>query len=177
MLAAAGCLLIAVVGPAAEAEPNAGAPQGSPTPLFSISKSENRNQVQYVIRLDDHCAPAGDAPVYAFWRMLEKGGTTEGLLPREQKAYGIASQAVVERGVEGGKVRVALNALPARPIVVETRRHNGVCVALSTVSIDGAPAHLYNVHARVKWPFGLDYLLLQGWSMDGSRVVREKLEG
>ncbi len=42
-------------------------------PVFSIAKSENKNQVQYVVRLDAHCAPVGPAPVFAYWRMLEKG--------------------------------------------------------------------------------------------------------
>jgi hypothetical protein len=29
---------------------------GKLVPVFTIAKSENKNQVQYVIRLDDHCS-------------------------------------------------------------------------------------------------------------------------
>ena len=147
-------------------------------PLFSISKSENKNQVQYAIRVDDSCAPVGRAPVFAYWRMLERGPTQyEQLLPREEKAYGIASQLVASRSDSGGDVHLTLNALPGRPIDVQTVRSDDGCRGYSTTAIGGAPAHLFNVHARLKWPFGVDYLLLQGWTLDGAKVVQEKLQG
>src|SRR5579863_5839942 len=70
-------------------------------PLFSISKSENRNQVQYAVRVDDRCQPLAQSPVFAYWRMLEKGPTvTEPLLAHEIDAYGIDSQ-VTTRTPEG----------------------------------------------------------------------------
>jgi hypothetical protein len=60
------------------------APTGRVVPVFSIAKSENKNQVQYVVRLDDHCAPWGPEPLSAYWRMLEQGPTqTAPILPRE----------------------------------------------------------------------------------------------
>jgi hypothetical protein len=39
----------------------------------------------------------------------------------------------------------------------------------------GTPVHLFNVYVHLKWD-GVDYLLLQGWSMDGSHVVRETVK-
>jgi uncharacterized protein DUF4833 len=152
------------------------AASGSVVPVFSIAKSENRNQVQYVIGLDDHCAPVGGAPVSAYWRMLELGPTqTAPILPREVPAYGLASQVVLARDANGGQVRVALKALRGRSIIISTsRRSDGACQGLATTSIAGTPAHLFNVYVRLKWD-GVDYLLLQGWSMDGSHVVRERL--
>jgi hypothetical protein len=63
----------------------------------------------------------------------------------------------------------------ARPLTIDTSRGSeGKCRALATVSIAGAPAHLLDVYVHLKWD-GVDYLLLQGWSMDGSHVVREKI--
>jgi hypothetical protein len=41
--------------------------------IFFIAKSENKNQVHYGIRLDEACSPAGDSPMFAYWRMLERG--------------------------------------------------------------------------------------------------------
>jgi hypothetical protein len=147
-------------------------------PLFTIAKSENKNQVQYAIRVDEHCVPASSAPVFAYWRMLEKGpDLTEPLLARELDAYGIESQAVIARDPEGGKVSMVLRAVRSRAILIETWHGGGGCQAVATVSIGGAPAHLFNVYAKLKWPFGVDYLLLQGWSTDGRHVVREKLGG
>jgi hypothetical protein len=147
-------------------------------PLFTISKSENRNQVQYVARVDEHCAPLGDAPVWAYWRMIELGPTrTAPLLGREQPAYGAAGQWVLERGPEGGKIRLLLHAMPSRPVEVATGRSPaGSCVATSTMVISGAPAHLFGVYAKLKWPVGVDYLVIQGWSLDGTHVVTERVK-
>ena len=149
---------------------------GSVVPVFSIAKSENKNQVQYVVQLDDHCAPAGPAPLSAYWRMLEQGPTqTAPILPREVAAYGLASQVLVASDTSGGQVRAVLKALPGRPLTVVTSRGNdGACRALGTMSIDSVPAYLFNVYVHQKW-YGVDYLLLQGWATDGSHVVREKL--
>jgi hypothetical protein len=145
-------------------------------PVFSIAKSENKNQVQYVVQLDATCEPEGAAPVLAYWRMLEQSPTqTAPILPREVRAYGLASQTVVARDASGGQVRFSLNALPARPMTIVTwRGGDGACRAVATAWIAGAPAHLFNVFVQLKWD-GVDYLLLRGWSMDGSHVVVEKL--
>jgi hypothetical protein len=145
-------------------------------PVFSIAKSENKNQVQYVIQLDDSCVPVGAAPVSAYWRMLEDGPTkTAPILRRENRAYGLSSQAIVARSNGGGTVRIALNALPSRPVTVQASLgSDGACRALAVMPIAGEPAHLFNVFAQLKWD-GVDYLLLRGWSMDGSRVVTEKI--
>jgi len=151
-------------------------PPGSTVPVFSIAKSQNRNQVQYVIRVDDHCVPIAPAPMSAYWRMLEEGPTaTAPLLAREVPAYGLASQEIITSDRQGGRVRAVLRALTSRPLIVETSRgRDGKCTALATVTIAGAPAHLFNVYVLLKWD-GIDSLLLRGWSMDGSRVMQEKI--
>jgi uncharacterized protein DUF4833 len=151
-------------------------PGGSQVPVFTIAKSENKNQVQYVVRLDDHCAPVGPAPVSAYWRMLERGPNQSApILAREVRAYGLVSQERLAADATGGQVRVVLKALPGRPITIASSRGpDGTCRALATVSIAGTPVHLFNVYAHLKWD-GVDSLLLQGWSLDGSRVVRETL--
>jgi len=154
------------------------APPTSPaaTPLFSISKSENRNVVQFAERLDASCAPVGDAPVFAYWRMLEHGpAATEPLLAREQPAYGIASQAVAARSGDGGAVRVVLRALPRAPLYVESRRsaRTGACEASARTPIEGVEARLFNVHAVLRWPFGVAQLVVSGWSLADGRPVRD----
>lgn len=147
--------------------------------LFTISRSLNRNLVQYAVHVDAACIPAAGAPVYAYWRMLERGPTsTAELLPHESRAYGLASQQVVSpvTGGAAGAVRIVLRAVPSRPLLVETwRAGDGTCRALTTAQIAGAPAHLAGVYVRLKSPISVDYLLLQGWSMDGTRRVEEKL--
>lgn len=146
-------------------------------PLFLVTKSQNKNQVQYAIRVDDHCAPASPTPVFAYWRMLEQGpARTAPLLSREFQAYGLASQRIIARKGERNEVSITLRAVPSRPILVETAPGpRGACVASATITIARQPAHLFNVYARLKWFLGVDYLLLQGWSMDGKHVVKERL--
>jgi hypothetical protein len=158
----------------------AAAASGSPpsagglVPVFSIAKSENKNQVQYVVQVDDGCVPVGPTPVSAYWRMLESGPTqTAPILSKEQRAYGLVSQQIVTATTSGGQVRAILKALPDRPLMIATSRgSDGVCRALATGTVAGSPVHLFNVYVHLKWD-GVDYVLLQGWSMDGSHVVRE----
>lgn len=171
-------LVVVVLARAGAASADSRSATGSAVAAFTIAKSENKNQVQYAVRVDDHCVPAGGEPAFAYWLMLEQGpARTEALLPQEGEAYGIASQVVTERARDGGEVRLFLRAVPSRAIVVDTSRApGGACRAVATTVIAGAPAHLFNVYARLKWPFGVDYLLLQGWSIDGRRLLKEKLQ-
>ncbi len=141
--------------------------------LFSISKSENRNEVIYAIHLDGRCAPLGEAPVYAFWRMNERHGAVEPLLRREEPAYGIGYQRVTVREPDGGSVDVAMRALPSRHIIVRTQQRDGACRTTSTLTIAGAVANLTNIDVKLK-PLGVDYFVLSGLTSGG--VVHEKVE-
>jgi hypothetical protein len=146
--------------------------------LFSISKSLNKNQAHYAIRLDPTCAPLGAAPVEVFWRMFEKGDSViEPLTAREVASFGIHSQSVARRSEHGGTVHLLLNGFTDRPIDIETGAlpGGGGCRATSTMPIAGKPALLFDVFAKIRWPFFVDYVLLSGWSLDGSHVVHEKM--
>ena len=143
--------------------------------LFFVAKSENRNQVHYGLRLDDSCAPAGGAPVFAYWRMFERGPlATEPLLPREVPAYGVAAQRA-EQDKEGAwRVVVTLNALPARPILVDSRGDARGCSAKARTSIHGVLSLLTSVYVQLRWPFGVQSMLLSGQGPDGL-AVRERI--
>jgi len=169
-------LAVAGLGDRASADTPAGA--AFSVPLFTITKSENRNHVQYALRVDAQCTPLSTAPVFAYWKMLEKGpDRTESLLFLEQRAYGIASQRPVTEGPDQGKIRLVLRAVPSRVILVDVkRRADGSCDAGAALTIGGAQANLYNVYARLKWPFGVEYLDLSGWSLDATHVVSERME-
>jgi hypothetical protein len=145
--------------------------------VFFVAKSENKNQVHYGIHLDDRCAPVGGSPVYAYWRMLEHGPSAyEPLLPREVRAYGIAEQRVLESGSLASRTRVTLEALRARPMIVETYSDGTRCVARAVLPMAGAPAVLGNVFVQLRWPFGVAFLLLSGHSLGDGGVVREQVE-
>jgi hypothetical protein len=140
-------------------------------PLFTVTKSENKNHVVYALRLDGRCLPAGDAPVHPYWRMLEKGpGVTEPLLAREERAYGIGRQSVAS-----DVVRMALRAVPDREITVITWRAGDTCAAAAWMTIAGTRARLVDVHVVLSWPFGVDHIVLSGVTRD-RRPVEETLD-
>jgi hypothetical protein len=144
--------------------------------VFLIAKSENKNQVHYGVHLDATCAPVGSVPVFAYWRMLEQGPlATEPLLRREVDAYGFAEQRVVERGADGGRVTLRLRALAGRPIAVQTQTRGGGCEATATMVIGGTPASLRSVYAQLRWPFGVDHLVLSGRALADGRAVEERV--
>jgi hypothetical protein len=144
--------------------------------VFFISKSENKNQVHYGVRLDERCAPLGASPVFAYWRTLEVNArTTEPLLAIEQRAYGILEQRITERTDRGGTVRVLLRALPTRPIVITSVANGATCDVTATTLVDGVPAVLTGIHAQLKWPFGVDHLLVSGRAVSGGRALRERI--
>ena len=134
-----------------------------------VSKSENKNQVHYGVRVDERCELASPAPVFAYWKMLERGpSATEPLLSREETAYGIASQRV-----SGDSVTVTLRALPARPITIRVARTESGCVASAETTIDGQTARLFNVHVALGF-LRVDHLVITGWATDG-HVLRERV--
>jgi len=150
------------------------APRTVPS-VFFVAKSENRNQVHYGIRLDEECGPSGDSPVFAYWRMFERGPfATEPLLSREVPAYGLAGQQTLQRTEEGSRIVVALRAMPRRPIVIDTAAIGSGCTAKATAPIHGISAVLASVFVQLRWPFGVTYLMLSGRAPDG-REVRERL--
>jgi hypothetical protein len=147
------------------------------TSAFFVSKSENKNQVHYAVRVDAACVPIGTTPIWGYWRMLEDGpSAVEPLLPREQSSYGIASQNVVERRPEGGMIRLVLRAMPTRAILVSVQKRGALCESTATTSVNGVAANVFNVHVKLKWPFGVSYLLVQARAVVGGRVVQEKID-
>lgn len=110
--------------------------------LFHIARNKNRNEVHFKVRLDKSCAPRGKAPVYNFWRMLEKGPrVTEPVGTFEQMAYGFDEQKV-----QGDRVLVKLEALPARTLAVVARPAEKGCEAHAYTQIGGQPARLQRVY-------------------------------
>jgi hypothetical protein len=172
-----GCAAVVLAAAASIAGTARSDPPHDVASVFFVAKSENRNQVHYGVRLDPTCAPAGAAPVFVYWRMLEHGpAATEPLLSREMPAYGLADQHVVERRADGGRVVVRLRALPDRLIEITTVAREGQCDVSATTPIDGTPAALASVFVQLRWPFGVDHLLLSGRSLSDGHPLRERLE-
>jgi hypothetical protein len=144
-----------------------------PTAFF-ISKSENKNQVHYAVKVDDACAPVGNEPVRPYWRMLELGpSATEPMLGHEMPAYGLASQRVTERSGAGGTVQVTLRAYPSRVLtIVLAKAPNGQCTATTHTTIGGHHAQLQSIHLMLRF-LGVDSVILQGTARGTGQPVRE----
>jgi len=158
---------------------SAGDPAASSSELpsaFFISKSQNRNQVHYAVAIDANCAPAGNTPVRAYWRLLEQGpGLTAPLLEREQEVYGIASQSVTQRSTSGGSIALTLRPLPKRLLTLATGKDSsGDCLASVYTVIQGEPAQLHSIHVVLTW-LGVDSLIIKGWARSDGHVLRETL--
>jgi Domain of unknown function (DUF4833) len=135
-----------------------------------ITKSSNKNQVNYAVHVNGACVPAGPSPVRPYWRMLERSSdATEPLVESELRAFGIDHQTI-----DAGGVNVVLRGMPARAITIRTwRAPDGTCASSANMSIAGVQARVSNVFVRQKL-FGVEYVLLTGWTQGGS-VVRERI--
>jgi hypothetical protein len=126
-----------VVTPEKRAVPKPSAP--GMDHLFTITRSQNRNQVIY----EAHRAGSGfdtQDPINIYWIMVEKGGTTEGLTSLEKKsAYGVSVVSATK-----DKVVFNLKALEDRKIEVTYDEKGKKSVAL--MPINGQPAELESVY-------------------------------
>ncbi|NOK22016.1 DUF4833 domain-containing protein [Corallococcus carmarthensis] len=147
---------------------------GAPLPAqsaFFLSRSENRNQVHYALRLDEACRPVGTRPVQVYWRMLERGASeVEELLEVEQPVYGLEDPQQVEATADGWRVRVRLRAFPSRPIDITTARVGGVCQVQAWTKLGNSVCRLEHVFVKTSWPFSVDFVRLDGVGPDGKPV-------
>ena len=135
-----------------------------------ITKSSNRNQVNYAVEVNDACMPSGRAPVHPYWRMLERSAdATEPLVGSELRAFGVQRQ-----NIDAGSVNVVLRGMPARSITIRTwRGPDGKCASSANMTIAGVAARVTNVFVRQKL-FGVDYVEVTGSTPSGE-LVRERL--
>ena len=144
--------------------------------VFFISKSENKNQVHYAVRVDALCRPHGKRPMYGYWRDFEDGpNATSALLSHEQSAYGLTAPRWVRHGKEGGQVRIGLRGFPDRPLTIETFRAQDGCRARAYTTIARRAAVLRSIYVELGFLFSIDYVLVRGYHVADGRPVQEKV--
>jgi len=172
---ACNCSIAALaMGASARAEPAVVLDTHDPTSVFVVAKNQNRNQVHYGVHLDPACNVVGAQPVYGYWRMLERNGEVEPILPREIPAYGVSRTQRIETRGETTTIQVRLNAAPDRPFVITVRRVAGRCQADARMAIAGADTRLRWVYVRFGF-FGVDYILLHGSRVSDGASIEERL--
>jgi hypothetical protein len=118
--------------------------------VFFVSKSDDRNRVDYGVRLDEVCAPVGDAPMFLYWRRFEPGQARFGRLNElDRQAYGIAGQRVLRITEGESRIEVRLRQLSDRILVLVRPDGRGGCRAEARATLDGRDAVLDHVHVQL----------------------------
>jgi hypothetical protein len=135
-----------------------------------VSKSSNKNEVHYAVRVDESCTPVTQNPVRPYWLMRERGpNVTEPLQRSELRVLGVAGQEVT-----GDTVRFVVSGIPSRTFVAHTGRgDDGTCISWVDTNVAGSPARLLGVYVK-QGLFSVDYVELTGRSPEG-KMVRERL--
>jgi hypothetical protein len=163
------CSAVALV---AHADPSFG-PHDVRT-IFYISKSDDRNRVDYGVRLDAACLPVGSEPVYAYWHRFEPGQPRYGDLNlMDRRAYAISSQAVRSTAPEGSWIELRLAALPGERVLVLVQRAGEGCIARARFDIRGRPAFLDHIHVTLRGPLAIDHVTLRGEDVSSGTPVFE----
>lgn len=150
-------------------------PSTSVNSVFHIEKSENKNQVHYAITVDERCRPVGETPVRGYWREYEEGPTVVDVLQKhQQRAYGV-TEARVTRSDDGGDVKLAMRALPDRPLRIATFREGARCRARAYTPIKGQPAVLTSIYVEIGF-LSVDYLIMRGIRVSDGAEVQERVE-
>jgi len=146
--------------------------------LFFISKSDDRNRVDYGMRLDANCLAAKSDAVFPYWREFEKSPPvrTHSLGTFEYLAYGVSEQRTVQRGPSGGQLLLKLKQV-GRPIWVVTQRDaNGRCTASTRTTVAGVPAELISIYVKLQGPLSVAYLDVKGRDLKTQKIVTERVE-
>jgi len=164
---------VALAPAAARADPDFGA--HDVRTVFFISKSDDRNRVDYGVRLDARCQPVGDAPVYAYWHRFEPGQPTYGdLNAMDRRVYGVRRQRVHD-GNEGGTwIEIRLAAVTDERILILVRRRAGRCDASAQIQVRGRDAVLDHVHVQLGRLFGVQHVTIHGRDPNNGAEVTER---
>ena len=141
--------------------------------VFAIGKSDDGNEVQYAVRLDDTCALVGKEPVFGYWRLHDEGpGVTKTMSFMDQFGYGISSQKVAS---DRQSVTIQLKTASGHPIDIHTRREGGRCVATPLATIGGERAELQRIFLQLSGPLSVAWVSISGVSLTGREKRSERL--
>jgi hypothetical protein len=147
---------------------------------FFVSKSDDRNRVDYGVRLDADCAPSGEAPVFPYWREFENSPPvrTHSLGWVEHLAYGISEQRITRREGEGAEIAIRLKAV-ARDLVIAIKKGaDGKCQATVRCTLAGiSGAQLSSAHIKLRRALSVEYIDLFGRAPATGAKVVERIRG
>jgi hypothetical protein len=149
--------------------------------VFYISKSDDRNRVDYGIHLDEHCVPVGNDAVFPYWREFENSPPvrvhTLGMF--EYLAYGISEQKTITRTPTGGVYLVRLRQLDKTPVgIITAKGPDGHCTSQARSQINGREAELVYVYVKLRaggFTPSVEYVDLHGRDLESHLGVSERI--
>ena len=113
--------------------------------LFRIQRSKNKNEVHYVVNVNEDCTVMKDDAIRGFWNELEKGiNFISGFGPLDNMAYGIASTEIKT----DNEVVFALKAVPTKLFTVKTEKGSSTCLATTTTLVNNSEASLFRIYVE-----------------------------
>ena len=146
--------------------------------VFYFSKSDDKNRVDYGLRLDASCMPAGDEPLFPYWREFEgglDGKRIHTLKFFEYAGYGVSDQAVKKSGGRAD-LTVKLKAFP-REIVISTEKgEDGKCAVVARAVIAATPnVELQSAFIKLKSGWSVEYVEVHGKDPKSGKGLAERL--
>jgi hypothetical protein len=145
---------------------------------FYIDKSNDRDRVDYGMRLDEHCTPL-DAAVFPYWRELEHAPPVRShpLTFLQYFAYGLSEQRLLARSDGGGQYRVQLKQVD-RPLLIVTAQDGARhCTTTAYVRIQSVPnARLDHIFVKVAGSMSVDYVEVYGSDPKTGAALVERLK-
>jgi len=177
-------LFVSLVLGAATLAPNASAaglpefgPRDVPT-TFYISKSDDKNRVDYGIHMDERCAAPNDDAMFLYWRDFEHAPPVK-LVPLSSLdyiPYGISEQRAVRKMRDGGIYFLKLKQFDKTPIYIITKKGaDGKCTSQARSVINGKEAELSYIYVKLKGPLSVDYLDVHGKDLETGAEITERL--
>jgi Domain of unknown function (DUF4833) len=149
--------------------------------VFYISKSDDRNRVDYGIHLDQSCMPVSEDSVFQYWREFENSPPVRvhGLGMFEYIPYGISEQRTISRTSSGASLAIKLRQFEKMPIRISTKKEaDGRCDAEARAVIGGKERVLMYVYVKLRgggFAPSVDYLDLHGRDVGTGQEVLERL--
>jgi hypothetical protein len=147
--------------------------------LFFISKSDDRNRVDYGMRLDSHCAPYGEEPVFPYWREFEPPPPvrTKPMGFFAKMGYGISTQRVLQRTAAGGETTIELKQVERVIFITTSQGANGRCSALVRTTIANVQyAELVSIFVQLSCFLSVSYIDIKGKNLATGKPIEERLQ-
>ena len=142
--------------------------------VIFLTKNTNKNQVHYGVRVDEHCRPLEDEPVYAYWRNLEEGpDERSGLMFWEEPGYGLVQPKQVERSEKSGSLQLVIRGVPEHTIKLDTFTTEEGCAARAFTHINGSNAVLERIDINVSGWATVNKIEIFGVSASDGQMVSE----